>query len=233
MNVLDTCLQCLYSGLLPEPSSRTQLAKGLFLRNAFIRMQFVAGSWVVSRGWVTLLKGENKLNGRVILLPGLCCGLPDSYQCNWTLDSRGHGSWITHKRQWAHAEEVGLQVMGSGCALFVGFLLVIHSNEVKCTEQAHQGWSNHFSWMKKANMDIAVTAEVGKQAACSIDGFFSYLFYSFFPVCIITLKRKVTFICVISLFLAVEIWDVRKMASFVTKTRDSNLNVKEAISERL
>lgn len=57
MNVLDACLQCLHSGLLPEPSSRTQLAKGLFLRNAFIRRQFVAGSWVVSRGWVTLLKG--------------------------------------------------------------------------------------------------------------------------------------------------------------------------------
>lgn len=38
-------------------SSETQLAKGLFLRNAFIRRQFVAGSWVVSRGWVTLLKG--------------------------------------------------------------------------------------------------------------------------------------------------------------------------------
>lgn len=162
MNVLDAWQQCLHSGLLPEPSSRTQLAKGLFLRNAFIQMQFVAGSWVVSRGWVTLLKGGKKLNGRVILLPGLCCGLPDSYQCNWTLDSRGHGSWITHKRQWAHAEEVGLQVTWSGCALFVGFLLVIHSNEVKWAEQAHQGWSNHFSWMKKANMDITVTGRSGK-----------------------------------------------------------------------
>lgn len=56
MNALDACLQCL-SGLLPESSSRTQLAKGLFLKNAFIRRQFVAGSWVVSRGWVTLLNG--------------------------------------------------------------------------------------------------------------------------------------------------------------------------------
>lgn len=104
-----------------------------------------------------LAERGKKLNGRVILLLGLCCGLPDSYQCNWTLDSRGHASWITHKRQWTHAEEVELQVTGSGCALFVDFLLVIHSNEVKWAEQGHQWWSNHFSWMKKANVDIEVT----------------------------------------------------------------------------
>lgn len=137
---------------LPEPNWQ----KGLFLRKDFFQRQFVAGSWVVSRGWVTLLKGKRNWMAEWFYCQTLCCGLPDSYQCNWTLDSRGHGSWITHRRQWTHAEKVGLQVTGSGCALFVGFLLAIRSNEVKWAEQAHQGWSNYFFWIKK-----------GKHGQCS------------------------------------------------------------------
>lgn len=141
--VNNECAGCMPAISPQWPTSRpllpAQLAKGLFLRNAFIQRQFVAGSWVVSRGLVTLLKGGRNWMAEWFYCQALCDGLPDSYQCNWTLDSRGHGSWITHKRQWTHAEEVGLQVTGSGCALFVGFLLVIHSNEVKWAEQAHQG----------------------------------------------------------------------------------------------
>lgn len=107
-------------------------------RNSFIWRQFVAGSWAVSWGSVTLLNGFSGGERRT-MFPGFCCGLSDCYQCNWAMD-RGEMDLNSPEGPEVVPEGCGgeLQVIIAGCALFVDFRAVSRCNEVKWAKRGRR-----------------------------------------------------------------------------------------------
>lgn len=105
-------------------------------RNSFIWRQFVAGSWAVSWGSVTLLNGlAGEKEGQCFLASAVACQTVINAIEQWTAGKR---AWITQEGpRWAMGK--GRGSAGDHTRLcFVDFLAVSHCNEVKWAKHARR-----------------------------------------------------------------------------------------------